>query len=162
VKSSGLISTVTQQAIPLGTIGFNRNTIKSKEESGSNNTGEYMKNLILIILSLAVLAGIFDSCMDVRRDRVDSVFSRVEAGWFQRWYEGGNENYSLPIWGPYDFWHFSKSCLMGTWCLIAALSFYAGRKYPDSYWWEVLLGALAIYWIEGITFASFYHVTWRL
>ena len=123
-----------------------------------------MKRFIIIIGFLAVLAGTFDACMDVRRDNVqDSIFLKIEAPWFQAWYQGGNEHYTLPVWGPYDFWHFSKSCLMGTWCLIAVFAFIAGiRIVPLEEWYHSVILFLSVYWVEGLTFALFYHIVWRL
>jgi hypothetical protein len=127
-----------------------------------------MKRIVAVLLILVVLAGVFDSCMDIRRDDVPTFL----ADWFGSWFVGGNANYSLPIWGPYDFWHFSKSCLMGCWALIASISFIAGYRsafFPGSdfstwmrEWWKPVALFFALYWIEGLIFALFYHMVWRI
>jgi hypothetical protein len=119
---------------------------------------------ILAIICLAFLAGTFDACMDARRDYAgEAIFARIEAQWFQDWYAGGNNRYSLPVWGPWDFWHFSKSCLMGCWSLIAVLSFFAGAwRFVVEKWYHGMILFLAVYWTEALTFTLFYHVIWRL
>ena len=114
--------------------------------------------LIVTILALAFLAGTFDACMDIRRDDVQTFLSTV----YGAWYVGGNEHYTLPVWGPYDFWHFSKSCMMGCWAAIAGFALRLGGNVWDRPWKEFAVAAVIIYWVEGLTFALFYHLVWRL
>ena len=111
---------------------------------------------ITLIFLFAVLAGVADACMDIRRDNVPTPL----AWWFGNWFFGGNDKYTLPIWGPYDFWHFAKSCMMACWTVIAYLAFRCGGLSTVA-WWIPMLGALIVYWLEGITFYLFYHYILR-
>lgn len=108
---------------------------------------------------LVLLAGMFDACMDIRRDNVETFLANI----FGAWFIGGNDHYSLPIWGPYDFWHFSKSCLMACWSLIAVSAFFYGiEKSLSARWYHVALLFFGLYWIQALSFTVFYHAIFRL
>jgi len=112
---------------------------------------------IVLFFLFVFLAGVFDACMDIRKDcPQQSVFAKVEVQWFRDWFAGGNDHYTLPIWGPCDFWHLSKSCLMGCWTLAALMAFHVGWDLNGMFWLP-LVGALFAYWLEGFTFFLFYH-----
>ncbi len=131
-------------------------------------------NYFYLSLLCVFLAGMFDATMDARKDYGGAtIFARIPAQWFQDWYKGGNEHYSLPIYGPYDFWHSSKSCMMFCWTLALWFLYLAGIEgqpiaFMSDFWFkdEILLVALKVvlifYWTEALSFILFYHFLWRL
>ena len=123
-----------------------------------------MTRIFLYILLLAFLAGMFDACMDARRDYADAaIFARIDVAWFHSWYVGGNDRYSLPVWGPTDFWHASKSCLFLSWTAIVGLGILIGKRAAPNLRWFQLLGiCVLVYLMEGWSFILFYHFIWRL
>ena len=84
---------------------------------------------------------------------------------FDLWYVGGNEFYSPPkyFWTG-DFWHAMKAlwvlCISGVGLSCLWVGFLLGRDVSASGWKRRHLfhGAyVLLYWVEGGTFALFYH-----
>lgn len=84
---------------------------------------------------------------------------------FDLWYVGGNEFYSPPkyFWTG-DFWHAMKAlwvlCISGVGLSCLGVGYLLGRDVANSGWKRrhlLYTAYVFLYWVEGGTFALFYH-----